>query len=98
MSYPTKDKTAERLAIGIVTIFLVGFGWLNLLQGGISLKSKSGHVGYATGNFGIAVACGTFIFAALGALLLAKSFNLKARGMFVLIGLITLPPIIFLLW
>lgn len=60
----TRDRTGERIAFGIMALFFCGFGWMNLLQGGISLKSKQGQVGFVDGVMGLAVAGGTFLLAA----------------------------------
>ena len=65
MANEAKDKTAERLAIAIVLVFLLGFGWLTLLQGGMTLKGKSGHESFVDGRLGIATACFDFLIAAL---------------------------------
>lgn len=97
MKNEAKDKTAERLAIAIVLVFLLGFGWLTLLQGGITLKGKSGHESFVDGRLGIATAGFDFLIAALCALLLGKSFNAHSRTYAILLVGVLVPPVIFLL-
>ena len=89
---------AERLTTGLLWVFLLGFGWVNLLGGGISLKGKSGNVVYASGNTGLAVAAGTFLLAVLVTPLLARTLALSrlASGLLVLVVLV--PPLLFVLF
>lgn len=98
MPNEASSKTAERLAIVIFLLFLTGMGWLNLLGDGISIKGKNGHVSFISGNFGLAIACGTFLLAVLPALLLSRSLNFSRRSKIILMSLIILPPLLFLLW
>lgn len=70
------DPTAERLAIGILMLFLIGYGWFDLWQGGIAVKGRNGNVSFADGGVGLAIAAGAFLFAALVSLLLARSVRL----------------------
>lgn len=93
-----RDKTGERLAFAILMLFMVGFGWLNLLQGGISLKGKSGDTTFVTGTAGLAVATGTFVIGALVSLLMARSFGLGRVGTISLAMAILLPPLVFVLF
>jgi hypothetical protein len=88
---------AERLAAGLLAAFFVAFGWLTLLQGGISLKGRSGGVSYVTGGFGIAAACIAFFIAAMAALLLSRSLKLRRSGCVMLIAMVIVPPAAFLL-
>lgn len=96
MSKP-HDPTAERLAIGILVVFLIGYGWFDLWQGGIAIKGRSGDVAYADGGFGLAIAAGAFLFAALVSLLLARSLRLRRPGIFLLLAAILLPPLAYVL-
>lgn len=88
---------AERLAAGVVALFFVFFGWTILLNGGVSLRGKSGAVSYIDGNAGIALACGMFFFGALLALLLARTLGLNRQRVAMLVALVVVPPLLFLL-
>jgi hypothetical protein len=91
------DPTAERLVVGILMLFLIGYGWFDLLQGGIAIKGRSGNVSYADGGLGLAIAAGAFLFAALVSLLLARSFQLRWAGITLLPCAILLPPMVYVL-
>lgn len=91
----TRDKTGERIAFGIMALFFCGFGWLNLLQGGISLKSKQGHVGFVDGVMGLAVAGGTLLIAAVCFFMLAHSLSLSRSNTRLGLVLILLPPLFY---
>ncbi len=92
-----RDRTAERLAIGILMLFLIGYGWFDLWQGSIAVKGRSGHVSDADGGIGLAIAAGAFLFAALMSPLLARSFRLRRAGVVLLLGAILLPPLAYVL-
>ena len=89
---------AERLSVGLLWIFLLGFGWVNLLDGGISIKGKSGNVSYVSGNFGLAVAAGTFLMATLVTLLLARTLALSRFASWLLVLVVFVPPLLFWLF
>ncbi|NOT88261.1 MAG: hypothetical protein HOP03_08755 [Lysobacter sp.] len=91
------DPTAERLAIGILILFLIGYGWFDLWQGGIAVKGRNGVVGYAEGGYALAIAAGAFLFAALVSLLLARSLRLSRPGILLLLAAILLPPLAYVL-
>ena len=95
MQEDTRDKTGERLAFGIMALFFCGFGWLNLLQGGISLKSKQGHVGFVDGVMGLVVAGGTLLLAAVCFFMLAHSLSLSRSNKRLGVALILLPPLFY---
>ncbi len=95
MQEKKQDKTAERIVFGIMTLFFCGFGWLNLLQGGIALKSKQGQVGYVDGAMGVAVAGGTLMIAAACFLLLAHSFPLSRLNTRLGLAWIVVPPFLY---
>jgi hypothetical protein len=95
MQEKQQDKTAERLAFGIMALFFCGFGWLNLLQGGISLKSKQGQVGYVDGALGLAVAGGTLLLAAACFFMLAHSLSLSRLYTRLGLALIIVPPVLY---
>jgi len=97
MSEPKSSNTAERLVAVLLTAFFVGFGWFTLLQGGISLKGKSGQVTYVSGGFAVGVALGSFLFAAMVAMLVVKPFSLGRRGLILTLAAVLGPPIAFLL-
>jgi len=97
MNNPVSSNTAERLVAALLTCFFIGFGWLTLLQGGVSLKGKSGQVAYASGGYAIGVAVGAFLFAALSVFLLAKTFSLRRRGVVFMLITVLVPPAAFLL-
>ncbi len=90
--------TAERLATGLLWLFLLGFGWVNLLDGGISIKGRNGHVAYASGNAGLALAVGTFLLAALMSLLLARTLGLSRLASWLLVLAVLAPPLLFVLF
>ena len=88
---------AERLTTGLLWVFLLGFGWVNLLDGGISLKGKSGQIVYAGGNTGLAVAAGTFLLAALVTSLLARTLALSRLASWLMMLAVLVPPLLFVL-
>ena len=94
-SAPT-DKTAERLAAGLLFFFLVGFGWSILLMGSVTLSGKRG-ISHIDGNAALIVAGGTFCFAALCSLLFSKTMGFGRQRRAFLIALVLLPPAIYLL-
>lgn len=89
------DPTAERLIIAILMLFLLGYGWFVLWQGGIAVRGRSGAVSYAEGGYALAIATGAFLFAALVSLLLARSLRLRRPGIALLLGVILLPPLAY---
>ena len=91
-------NAAECLAIGLLWMFLLGFGWVNLLDGGISVRGKSASVTYASGSAGLAVAAGTFLFAGMVTALLARALGWSrlVTGLLVLAALV--PPLLFVLF
>lgn len=89
---------AERLTTGLLWVFLLGFGWVNLLDGGISLKGKSGQIVYAGGNTGLAVAAGTFLLAALVTSLLARTLALSRLASWLMMLAVLVPPLLFVLF
>ncbi|MEQ1513506.1 MAG: hypothetical protein ABL934_12635 [Lysobacteraceae bacterium] len=91
------DPTAERLAIGILMLFLIGYGWFDLWQGGIAVKGRNGNVSFADGGVGLAIAAGAFLFAALVSLLLARSVRLPRAGIVLVLGAILVPPLAYVL-
>lgn len=91
------DPTAERLAIAILTLFLIGYGWFDLWQGGIAVKGRNGAVSYAEGGYALAIAAGAFLFAALVSLLLARSMRLPRAGIALVLGAILVPPLVYVL-
>ena len=91
------DKTAERIAFGLLTLFLVGFGWSILLMGGVTLSGKRG-ISHIDGNAALLVAGGTFFFAALCSLMLSASMGFGRQRRAVLIALVLFPPAIYLLF
>lgn len=93
-----RDPAAERLAIGILLVFLLGYGWFDLWQGGIAIKGRSGHVSYADGGLGLAIAAGAFLLAALVSLLLARSFGLGRLGIALSMAAILLPPLAYVVF
>ena len=88
----------ERLTTGLLWVFLLGFGWVNLLDGGISLKGKSGQIVYAGGNTGLAVAAGTFLLAALVTSLLARTLALSRLASWLMMLAVLVPPLLFVLF
>ena len=90
-------NAAECLAIGLLWLFLLGFGWINLLDGGISLKGKSASVTYASGSAGLAVAAGTFLIAGMVTALLARALGLSRWVTWLLVLAVLASPLLFVL-
>ena len=90
-------NAAECLAIGLLWMFLLGFGWINLLEGGISLKGKSASVTYASGSAGLAVAAGTFLIAGMVTALLARALGLSRWVTWLLVLAVLASPLLFVL-
>ncbi|RZU36901.1 hypothetical protein EV700_3114 [Fluviicoccus keumensis] len=91
------DPTAERFITLLMTVFFQGFGWLALLDGGISLKNKRGDVSFVDGYAGLAVAGFSFLISLAVAVLLLKSFNAGPRGYVLAAVLALTPPLLFVL-
>ena len=91
-------NAAECLAMGLLWMFLLGFGWINLLDGGISLKGKSANLTYASGSAGLAVAAGTFLIAAMMTALLARALSLNRLLTWLLVLAALVPPLLFVLF
>jgi hypothetical protein len=89
---------AQCLVTGLLTGFLVLFGWVTLVQGGISLKGKAAHISYVGGGFATALALGMFLFATLSGLLLARALGLGRLGFTVVVAMVIAPPLFFLFW
>ena len=96
MTNKTTGTFAERFITGLMTLFFMASGWFVLLNGGVSLKGKSGAVSFVDGNAGIAVAGFAFFIAALMGLMFARCLNLGMKASIVLISIIIVPPILFL--
>lgn len=94
----SKDKTGERLALGVVALFCYGFGWLDLWQGGISLRSKQGNVGFVDGVTGLAVAGGLMLVAALCFFMLARSYSMRSSNIRWLLAVLLLLPVCYYNW
>ncbi len=90
-------NAAECLAIGLLWMFLLGFGWINLLEGGISLKGKSASVTYASGSAGLAIAAGTFLIAGMVTALLARALGLSRWVTWLLVLAVLASPLLFVL-
>ena len=84
--------------MGLLAIFLLGFGWVNLLDGGISLKGKSASVVYARESSGLAVAAGTFLIAGMVTALLARALALSRWVTWPLVLAVLVPPLLFVLF
>ena len=84
--------------MGLLWLFLLGFGWINLLDGGISLKGKSASVTYASGSAGLAVAAGTFLIAGMVTALLARASGLSRLITWLLVLAALVPPLLFVLF
>lgn len=93
----SQDPTAERLIIAILMLFLIGYGWFVLWQGGIAVRGRNGAVSYAEGGYALAIATGAFLFAALVSLLLARSLRLRRPGIALMFSAILLPPLAYVL-
>ncbi|MBN8214182.1 MAG: hypothetical protein J0M09_14760 [Xanthomonadales bacterium] len=93
----SRDPTAERLIIAILMLFLIGYGWFVLWQGGIAVRGRNGAVSYAEGGYALAIATGAFLFAALVSLLLARSLRLRRPGIALMFSAILLPPLAYVL-
>ena len=91
-------NAAECLATGLLWMFLLGFGWVNLLDGGISLKGKNASVVYVSGGAGLAVAAGTFLIAGIVTALLARALALSRWVMGLLVLAALVPPLLFVLF
>lgn len=97
-----RNQNASNFAVCLVTSLLTGFlvalGWFTVVQGGISVKGKSGHLSYVGGSYAIAFAIGLFLFAAFSGLVLARAFGLGRLGTTLLLAMIVAPPVVFLAW
>jgi hypothetical protein len=89
---------AQCLVTGLLTVFLVFFGWVTIVQGGIALKGKAAHISYVGGGFATALALGMFFVATLSGLLLGKALGLGRLGFTVVVSMVILPPLFFLFW
>ena len=83
--------------MGLLWMFLLGFGWINLLEGGISLKGKSASVTYASGSAGLAIAAGTFLIAGMVTALLARALGLSRWVTWLLVLAVLASPLLFVL-
>ena len=90
-------NAAPCLAVGLLWLFLLGFGWINLLDGGISLKGKSASVTYASGSAGLAIAAGTFLIAGMVTALLARALGLSRWVTWLLVLAVLASPLLFVL-
>lgn len=87
MNSPT-DRTGERIAFAIMSLFFYAFGWIALLEQGISIAGKR-HPGsaYVTGNWSLFVAVISIAAGILCGVLLLRSCNqLKHTKIFVLLA------------
>ena len=97
MSLPKPDPTAERIAAALLAVFFFLFGWYTLMQGGITLRGKNGHISFVDGYLGLAVAGFTFLVANLGVALLLRSLDASRRTYWLCSGIVLLPPLVFAL-
>ena len=84
--------------MGLLEMFLLGFGCVNLLDGGISLNGKSASVVYARESAGLAVAAGTFLIAGMVTALLARALALSRWVTWPLVLAVLVPPLLIVLF
>lgn len=96
MVHSPPSKTAERLGLSILVVFLVVLGWFTLLGGEISLKGKSGGVSQLSGSAAVAASLVFLAVAAVLVPLLVRSFGLRTRSGLVLAVFVVLPPLLLL--
>jgi hypothetical protein len=86
---------AERITSGLLFVCFAALGWLTLWQGGMAVKGKSGLVTFVDGRPGRVVAALCFCAAAIGLLMLLRSF--KPGRLVNLIALLVLmvPPLLY---
>ena len=97
MTSPKPDPTAERIAAALLAVFFFLFGWYTLMQGGITLRGKSGLTSFVGGYLGLAVAGFTFLVATLGVALLLRSLDSGRRTYWIGSSIVLLPPLVFAL-
>jgi hypothetical protein len=98
MNLPSQDPLAERVAASILAIFFAFFGWFDLVQGGIALKGRSGHISFVDGWVGIAVAGLAFLVAAFGVSILLRTFKASRSTHYFGWVIMLLPPVFFILF
>ena len=90
------SRTGERVAAGLLAVFFEAMGWLTLLQGGISLKGKSGHSSFVDGSMSLVMALFFFLVSALGVALLLRSLGARRNTYALAAVLLLLPPLVFI--
>lgn len=86
---------AERISAGLLFVCFAALGWLTLWQGGMALKGKSGLVTFVDGRPGRAVAALCFCAAAIGLLMLLRSFRPGRMVNLVALLLLMVPPLLY---
>ena len=90
-------NAAECFATGLLWMFLLGFGWVNLLDGGISLNGKNASMVHVSGGAGLSVAAGTFLIAGMVTALFARTLELSRWVTWLLVLVALVPPLLFVL-
>ena len=95
MEKPPASRTGERVTAGLLAVFFEAMGWFTLLQGGISLKGKSGHSSFVDGGMGLVMALFFFLVSAFGVALLLRSLDARRSTYTLAAVLLLLPPLVF---
>ena len=88
-------RMGERIAAGLLAVFFEAMGWLTLLQGGITLKGKSGRTSFVDGSMSLVLALSFFLVSALGVALLLRSLGARRSTYGLAAVLLLLPPLVF---
>lgn len=95
MTSPSPYPTAERIIACILAIFFACFGWVTLVQGGITLKGKRGVVSFVNGWPGVAVAGLAFLVAGFGVSLLLRSCKVGRSVHYIAWAIVLVPPVAY---
>jgi len=98
MTRPSHNPLAERVIASTMAAFFALFGWFDLLQGGITLKGRSGRTSFVDGWVGIAVAAFAFLIAIFGVSLLLRTFKVRRSTYYFSWAIMLLPPVFFILF
>ena len=84
-----------RIPAALLLVCFAALGWLTLWQGGMAVKGQSGWVTFIDGRPGRAVAALCFCAAAIGLLMLLRSFRPGRLVNLIALLLLMVPPLLY---
>jgi hypothetical protein len=91
------DIAAERIVSATMATILMGYGWLVLLNEGVTIYGKSGRTTHLSGAASLWYAAAIFLAAGGLSFCSAKSLGLKSSWAFGIASIVLLHPVVHFL-